>query len=172
MKITNRRHTAARWAAAALVATTLAAACGGDDDGGDADEPTTTTVAETTTTALDEAAATADINETLVAFFAALSEGDLDGATAMLQNGEEYREEMVHCADLTAGVSVEPKTVEFTDDVTATTTFDILIGGAVVLEGAGGGAANVDGVWLVSENTFLSLYDAAKDGCTGPPPVE
>ena len=30
----------------------------------------------------------------------------------------------------------------------------------------------VDDEWLVSENTFLSLYDAAKEGCTGTPPPE
>ena len=59
------------------------------------------------------------------------------------------------------------QTVEFTDEETATATFAILEDGAVLLEESGGGAVKVDGEWLVSENTFLSLYDAAKDGCTG-----
>jgi hypothetical protein len=154
----------------ALVAVTLLAACG--DDGGDASEDTTTTVAETTTTAFDEAAATTEINTALVDFFAALGGGDLDAAVPLLQNGEDYRSRMEHCKDLTTGASVAPKTVEFSDDATAVLTFDILINDAVVLEGAGGGAVNVDGTWLVSENTFLSLYDAAKDGCTGPVPED
>jgi hypothetical protein len=155
----------------ALVAMTMLAACG-SDDGDAADDTTSTTVAETTTTALDEAAATTEINGTLVDFFASLGEGDLDGAVPLLENGEDYRSRMLHCKDLTIGASVEPKTVEFSDDATAVLTFDILINDAVVLEGAGGGAVNVDGTWLVSENTFLSLYDAAKEGCTGPVPED
>jgi hypothetical protein len=162
VKITSR-------VAVALVAMSLLAACGSDDA---ADEPTTTTAAPTTTTAFDEAAATTEINGTLVDFFASLGEGDLDGAVPLLENGEDYRSRMLHCKDLTIGASVEPKTVAFSDNETATLTFDILINDAVVLEGAGGGAVNVDGTWLVSENTFLSLYDAAKDGCTGPVPED
>jgi hypothetical protein len=165
-----RRRAAVRWTAAALVAATALAACGGDDDGDSADE--TTTTEEATTTTLDEAAATEEINTALVAFFAALGEGDLDAAVPLLENGEDYRARMEHCKDLTLTAAAEPKTVEFTDDETATVTFDILLEGAVVLAGAGGGAVNVDGEWLVSENTFLSLYDAAKDSCTGPPPPE
>jgi hypothetical protein len=170
VRTTNRRRTAVRWAGLALVAATSLGACGGggDDDAG----ATTTEAAETTTTALDEAAATTDINATLVDFFALLGEGDIDGAIVLLQNGEDFRARMEHCKDLTAGASVEPLTVEFTDGETASATFDILLNGAVVLEGAGGGAVNIDGEWLVSENTFLSLYDAAKDSCTGPVPPE
>jgi hypothetical protein len=171
VKTMDRRRAVVRWTAAALVAITALAACGGDDDDDAADE-TTTTEEETTTTELDEAAATEEIDAALVAFFAALGEGDLDGAIPLLQNGEDYRARMEHCKDLTLGAAAEPKTAEFTDDETATLTFDILLDGAVVLAGAGGGAVNVDGEWLVSENTFLSLYDAAKDGCTGPPPPE
>jgi hypothetical protein len=162
VKITTR-------VAVALVAMSLLAACGSDDA---AEEPTTTTAAATTTTAFDEAAATTEINGTLVDFFASLGEGDLDGAVPLLENGEDYRSRMLHCKDLTIGASVEPKTVEFSDNETAVVTFDILINDEVVLAGAGGGAVNVDGTWLVSENTFLSLYDAAKDGCTGPVPED
>lgn len=169
MKTTNRRRPAVRWGAVALAALISLAACGGSDD---AVDPTTTTVAETTTTALDEAAATTEINGVLVDFFASLGEGDLDGAIPLLQNGEDYRSRMEHCKDLTLTASAEPKTAEFTDGENAVLTFSILLGGAVVLEEAGGGAVLVDGAWLVSENTFLSLYDAAKDGCTGPPPPE
>jgi len=169
VKTTTRRHAAVRWGAVALVAATSLAACGGDDD--DAGD-TTTTEAETTTTALDEAAATEEINGVLVEFFASLGEGDIDGAIPLLENGEDFRARMEHCKDLTLTASAEPQTVEFSDDGTAVLTFDILLGGAVVLEGAGGGAVNADGGWLVSENTFLSLYDAAKEGCTGPPPPE
>jgi hypothetical protein len=163
----------------ALAAMSFLAACSSDDDGddGDAADETTTTAAEeetTTTTeaALDEAAATAEIETNLVAFFAALGAGDLDAAIPLLQNGEDYRSRMEHCRELTLTAAAEPQTVVFDDAETATVTFSILLGGAVVLDEAGGGAVLVDGTWLISENTFLSLYDAAKEGCTGPVPED
>ena len=70
-------------------------------------------------------------------------------------------------------MTVEMKTVEFTDEEQrrrrpSPSSTD----GAVLLDESRGGAVKVDGEWLVSENTFLSLYDAAKDGCTGTPPPE
>lgn len=170
MTITQPRRAAVRWTAVALLAAVALAACGGDDAA--SDDTTTTAPPETTTTVFDEAAATEEINGVLVDFFARLGEGDIDGAIPLLENGEDYRARMEHCKDLTLTASAEPQTVVFDDNESATLTFDILLGGAVVLAGAGGGAVNVDGAWVVSENTFLSLYDAAKDGCTGPVPPE
>jgi len=79
---------------------------------------------------------------------------------------------MEHCRELTLTAAAEPRTVVFDDGETATLTFSILLGGAVVLEEAGGGAVLEDDTWLISENTFLSLYDAAKDGCKGPVPED
>ena len=67
------------------------------------------------------------------------------------------------------GVTIDDDSVELTDAETATAHFDILVAdGGVLLAESGGGAVKVDGEWLVSENTFLSLYDAAKDGLHGP----
>ena len=100
-------------------------------------------------------------------------EGDLDGRhPSSCRTGRTTRspgESTAKALDQAPRERRRPKTVEFTDDETATLTFDILLGGR---RGSGGGrrwrCGTVDGEWLVSENTFLSLYDAAKDSCTGP----
>ena len=163
------RRRAVRWTAAVLVATIALSGCGGDDDDS-ADE--TTTTEEVTTTEFDEAAEEAEVSALLTEFFALAGQGEFAEASALIENGEEAEPRLVHCADLVAGVTIEMQTVEFTDEENATATFSILKDGAVLLEESGGGAVKVDDEWLVSENTFLSLYDAAKEGCTGTPPPE
>jgi nitrogenase subunit NifH len=160
--------TMARGLAATLVTVTLLSACGGGDDP-KADETTTTTEATTTTT-LDPAAEQDEVGALVTTFFRLAGEGDLEGAAAMIENGEAALPRLIHCADLVKGVTVEVKSVELTDAEHATVLYDILKDGAVLLAGSGGGAVKVDSGWLVSENTFLSLYDAAKDSCTGTPP--
>jgi len=173
--VTMRKRTSAiRGMAAALVATMLIAACGGDDDGGSGAtttlEPTTTTAATTTT--LDAAAEEEAVSALLTEFFALVGQGDFDGAALRFENGEQHKAKLVHCADLVQGVTIEMTSVELTDATTATALFAILKDGEVLLPESGGGAVKTDGEWLVSENTFLSLYDAAKDACTGTPPPE
>lgn len=159
----------------AVVACVALGACGGDDDdeAGATDAPgtseTTSTTAATTTTMSPEEAESA-ISDKTVEFFRLVGTGDHESAVVLLENGSDYLDELAHCEELVTGVSVEMQTVDVTDD-TASTTYDILIDGAVVLEGSGGTAVFADGEWLVGENTFLSLYDAAKEGCTGPPPA-
>lgn len=172
MITTTRRATAIRSIGAALVAATLLAACGGDDDEPEAQD-TTTTTAEPTTTTLDAAAEEEAVGAVLTEFFALVGQGDFDGAALLFENGEEHKPKLVHCADLVGGVTIEMTSVELVDDETATALFAILKDGEVLLAESGGGAVKVDGEWIVSENTFLSLYDAAKEGCTGtPPPAE
>lgn len=170
MKHMDRR--AVRWMAVALVAATSLAACGGDDDEAGGDETTTTEAEETTTTteAVDPEAEKAEISAVLTEFFALAGQGDFPGAAALIENGEEAEPRLVHCADLVKGVTIEMTSVELTDPETATALFAILKDGAVLLAESGGGAVKLDGEWVVSENSFLSLYDAAKDGCTGTPP--
>lgn len=172
--ITLKRTSAIRGIGAALVAATLLAACGGDDDGG-ADTTTTaeeTTTTEATTTTLDAAAEEAAVGAVLTEFFALVGQGDFDGAALLFENGEQHKAKLVHCADLVQGVTIQMTSVELTDPETASALFAILKNGEVLLAESGGGAVKVDGKWMVSENTFLSLYDAAKDGCTGTPPPE
>jgi hypothetical protein len=159
--------TMARGLAATLVAVTLLSACGGGDDP-KADETTTTT--EATTTTVDPAAEKEAVGALLTHFFALAGQGDLEGASALIENGDAALPRLVHCADLVKGVTIEMTSVELTDAEHATAVFAILKDGAVLLAESGGGAVKVDGGWLVSENTFLSLYDAAKDSCTGTPP--
>jgi hypothetical protein len=163
-----------RGAVGAVVALSLLAACGSDDDGDDASATTEaeTTTTEATTTTLDPAAEEEAVSAVLVEFFSLVGQGDFAGASALIENGEEAEPKLVHCADLVSGVTIEMTTVELTDPETATALFAILKDGAVLLPESGGGAVKVDGEWLVSENTFLSLYDAAKEGCTGTPPPE
>ncbi|MFP5255216.1 MAG: hypothetical protein ACLGI8_05125 [Acidimicrobiia bacterium] len=172
--ITHKRTSAIRGIGAALVAVALLAACGGDDDGG-SDTTTTaeeTTTTEPTTTTLDPAAEEEAVAAVLTEFFALVGQGDFDGAALLFENGEAHKAKLVHCADLVSGVTIEMTSVELVDDSSASALFAILKGGEVLLAESGGGAVKVDGEWLVSENTFLSLYDAAKDGCTGTPPPE
>jgi hypothetical protein len=171
------RSTLRRGAAAALVACLALGACGDDDaessssDTEPAAEEETTTTTEATTTTVDAAAAEAEISEKTTEFFRLVGTGAFEEAVVLLENGADYVDELEHCRDLVNGATVEMQTVAI-DGETATTTYDILINGAVVLEGSGGSAVlQDDGSWLVGENTFLSLYDAAKDSCTGPPPA-
>lgn len=172
--ITLKRTRAIRSIGAALVAAALLAACGGDDDGG-SDTTTTaeeTTTTEATTTTVDAAAEEEAVGAVLTEFFALVGQGDFDGAALLFENAEEHKPKLVHCAELVQGVTIEMTSVELTDAETASALFAILKDGEVLLAESGGGAVKVDGGWLVSENTFLSLYDAAKEACTGPPPPE
>jgi hypothetical protein len=166
-----------RGLAVLCAAAALLGACGGDDGGasgsdadteeaeGAATEETTTTEAE-----VDAEAEEAAVSDVLTEFFSLVGQGDFEAASALIENGEAAVPRLVHCADLVSGVTIEMSSVELVDDETASALFAILKDGAVLLAESGGGAVKVDGEWLVSENTFLSLYDAAKEGCTGPPP--
>lgn len=163
-----------RGLAVLCTAAALLGACGGSDDDSDDDdaagaeaEAEETTTTETEVDVEDEEAA---VSAVLTEFFSLVGQGDFDGASALIENPESAQPRLVHCADLVAGVTIEMTSVELVDDETASATFAINKDGAVLLEESGGGAVKVDGEWLVSENTFLSLYDAAKDGCTGTPP--
>lgn len=167
-------HRIARGAVGALVALSLLAACGGDSDD-TADTTTTAAPDDTTTTteaALDPAAEEAAVSAVLTEFFSLVGQGELSAAAAMIENGEEAEPRLVHCEDLVSGVTIEMASVELVDAETATALFAILKDGEVLLAESGGGAVKLDGEWFVSENTFLSLYDAAKEGCTGTPPPE
>jgi hypothetical protein len=147
-----------------LVLVATLTACGDDDDSSD----TTDTTEESTTTSLSEEDEKAAVDAAVTGYFRVLGEGDVDAAVLLLEDGEEWRDEMVACSTLTGGVSADVKTVELTDATNATATIDILgADGGVLLPEAGAGAIKVDGEWLVSAGTFESLYDLAKDSCTG-----
>lgn len=163
-----------RAAVGVLVTISLLGACGGDSDGDDTAATTTAAPEETTTTteAVDPAAEEAAVSAVLTDFFALVGQGEFAAAAAMIENGDEAEPRLVHCADLVSGVTIEMASVELVDDETASALFAILKDSEVLLPESGGGAVKVDGEWLVSENTFLSLYDAAKEGCTGTPPPE
>jgi hypothetical protein len=150
----------------------LVAACGGDDDdaGAETAEDTTTTTTEATTTTLDPAAEEEAARQVAIGFFDRLGAEDIEGAAALLENGEANIPKITHCANLLPGASIEVKTIEFTDDTHATLTYDLLINDEVALPDSGGATVKVDGEWLFAEASWLSLYDAAKDSCTGPAP--
>lgn len=166
-----------RGAAVLCAVVALLGACGSDDDDGDESASATETeetaeTTTTTTTAVDPEAEKAAVGAVLTEFFALVGQGDFDGASALIQNGEMAKPRLVHCADLVKDVTITMASVELIDEENASAIFAINKAGAVLLAESGGGAVKVDGEWLVSENTFLSLYDAAKEGCTGTPPPE
>ena len=178
----HTRFRAARLLVSGLAVVSLAAACGGDDGGEEeaadttaaAEETTTTEEATTTTEAVDAAAEEEAAGKVISDFFTAFGKAEFDTTVALMENGEEYRARFEHCENLTTAFSgVAIKTVVVDGD-SATLTYDILgpDGTTPLIEGSQGSAVKVDGEWLVAENTFLSLYDAAKDGCTGPVPPE
>ena len=163
----------ARLLIAGLAVLSLAAGCGGDDgeEAADDTEETTSTTEATTTTTIDEAAEAEAASKVAVDFFAAFGKADFDTTVALIENGEAHRAQFLHCENLTSAFSgIEMKDVVVEGDK-ASLTYDILgPDGAPLVEGSQGAAIKVDGTWLVAETTFLSLYDAAKDGCTGPAP--
>lgn len=160
-------------------------ACGDDDDTAAEDDETTTTEAEETTTTEAEETTTTEAETTttvdmaaeeeavgLVAvnFFDRLGAEDIEGAAEFLENGEANIPTIRHCSNLLPGASINVKSIEFTDETSATVIYELLLNGEVVLPESGGGAVQVDGEWLFAETSWLSLYDAAKDSCTGPAP--
>ena len=158
--------------AIALVLVSLVACGGGDDDDDTADATTTTT--EATTTTVDTAAEEAAAGQVAVDFFAAFGAQDADLAASLMENGETHKPKILHCANLaTAFSGIELQTVVLDDAETATLTYDILgPDGTPLVEGSQGRALKIEGEWRIAETAFLSLYDAAKDGCTGPVPPE
>ena len=175
----SRPIRAARLFVAGLAVVSFAAACGGDDGEEASDDTTeqtsaddTTTSEATTTTSIDEAAEEEAAGKVITDFFAAFGKAEFDTTVALMENGEDYRARFEHCENLTSAFSGVALKEVVVDGETATLTYDILgpDGTTPLIEGSQGSAVKVDGEWLVAENTFLSLYDAAKDGCTGPPP--
>lgn len=154
----------------------FAVGCGGDDgdDGDDeaSDEETATTEEETTTTTADLAAEEEAVTTLVTDFFAAVGRSEFDTAASLLENGESHRARFRHCDNVSQGVSVEVTSVEFADESTADVLYTLLINDVPVLEDSGGRAVKLDGEWKIAESTYLSLYDAAKDACTGPPPPD
>jgi hypothetical protein len=148
-----------------LALTLALAACGGDDDGDSAD-----TTAEDTTTTLSEEDEKAAVEKVTTDFFAALTGGDTDTGASLLENGEENKPKLAHCAKDFPGITITMKSVTLDSETEASSVFDISIDGEVVLPDAACTAVKVDGEWLIGEETYLSLYDLAKDTCTGPAP--
>jgi len=148
-----------------LVLALMLAACSDDDDGGDESSETTE---ESTTTTLTEEEEKEAIEAVVTEYFSVLGDGDVEEAVTLLQDGEEWRDEMVACSTLTGGVSAVVKSVELADGSNATVVIDIVgSDGAVLLPDAGAAAVKGDEGWLVASSTFQSLYDLAKDSCTG-----
>lgn len=159
-----------------IVALTALVACGGGDDSDESADTTTapTTTEAPTTTTIDTAAEEAAAGQVAIDFFAAFAAKDADGAAALMENGETHKPKIAHCANLAdAFTGIEMKTIVLDDAEKATLTYDILgPDGTPLVEGSQGASLKIDGEWKIAETTFLSLYDAAKDGCTGPVPPE
>jgi hypothetical protein len=149
-----------------FVLATALTACGGDDgdDGGDGSE----TTEQSTTTTLTEEEEQAAVEAVVKEYFSVLGQGDVDQAVLLLEDGENWRDEMVACSTLTGGVTADVQSVDLADGSNATASIAIVgPDGNVLLPEAGAAAIKVDGEWLVASSTFESLYDLAKDSCTG-----
>ena len=144
-----------------VLAATLMACSGDDDDSADTTESSTTTT-------LSEEEEKAAVETAVTEYFSVLGQGDVDAAVVLLEDGESWRDEMVACSTLTEGVTADVQTVELTDGSNAEATIAIVgPDGTVLLPDAGAAAIKVDGEWRVASSTFQSLYDLAKDSCTG-----
>lgn len=142
--------------------------CGGDaaGEGGAADSPAgspSSSAAEPTadaTAPADPAAAEAEVAENWEAFFA-------NGDPAMLEEGDQLVDEialLISMAPPPQVITAPVQTVTFTGPDTATVTYDLTIDGEPVLPGATGQAAQDDGAWKVSKDTFCTLVALGSPG--------
>lgn len=155
-------------------------ACGDDDDG-DAADTTTTEADDGGTddggtddgegdggTPDDPEAAEAEITTNIEGLFNSLGEAAVaedeaakqearDRTVSLIENGEQFREQVVSFEPLAEGLTAEVKSVEFTGSATADITYDLLIGGSPQLPDAQGKAVLVDGTWKLSQETWEAL---------------
>jgi hypothetical protein len=149
--------------AGALLALPVLAACSGGSSKPTASTSTSTQPTEAATTAAagpaDVGAATAQIKANWHTFFAyntprataakLLEDGDTMGAALAKAVQEQQQTHIKQGANVTG--------VTFSSPTTATVTYQLLNGKAVLLPAASGLAVLVDGTWKVGKQTFCTL---------------
>ncbi|MGQ0824241.1 MAG: hypothetical protein ACT4OX_04265 [Actinomycetota bacterium] len=172
-------------ALATVLALTLMSACGGDDDAGgtdttdapDAPDETTeqTDAPEVDTTAAtgDDAAEQAAAMAALEQFFTLYSQQDFDGAAALLENGETFRESFQTLYDSfnvganALGAAATEATL--LPDAEAEVIYDLSFGGTVVLTAASGLMVKEDGQWKLAESSWNALVKLSTTAATTVP---
>ena len=147
-----------------------------------AEAPTTTTTSTTTTTAppttaqpeADETAAPepaepTEAEQAAMDAWAVVfdSEGDFADKVPHLENAAQLESTVVAYAETGAqfgGVSLEPTAVSLDGDGAAI-TYNVLFGGSAAYSDLSGEMQLVDGVWVVSRDTFCGFMASARTPC-------
>lgn len=161
------------------VSLAMLAACGGSDDtasssgsssgsasGSVASEDSSPSAAAAPA---DPVAAEAEVRKNWETFF--LTGNPPETSLALLEDADQLGEALQIAAKLrdpNAKQSAAVKKVTFTSETEADVTYDLSIGGTVVLPGAQGKAVLQDGTWKVSRTTFCTLTALGAQGQTIP----
>ena len=156
------------------VAALAGAGCGTADNSsneGAAEVQATTTGAPATTTTAAPAAAAApgEAEQAAMDAWAVVFDSEIDyGQKApYLENAPQLQSTIVAYAETGVqfgGVSLEP-TAATIDGDTATILYDVLFGGAAAYSDLSGDMQMIDGVWVVSRDTFCGFMASARTPC-------
>lgn len=95
------------------------------------------------------------------------SEVDFAEKAPHLENAPQLESTIVAYAETAAqfgGISLEPTAVTIDDD-NATVTYNVLFGGAAAYSDLAGDMQMIDGVWVVSRDTFCGFMASARTPC-------
>ena len=95
------------------------------------------------------------------------SEADFADKVPHLENAAQLESTVTAYAETGAsfgGVSLEPTAVSIEGDV-ATVTYNVLFGGSAAYRDLSGEMQLVDGVWVVSRDTFCGFMSSARTPC-------
>ena len=131
--------------------------------------PPTTTEPEADETAAPEPAEPTEAEQAAMDAWAVVfdSEGDFADKVPHLENAAQLESTVVAYAETGAsfgGVSLEPTAVSLDGDVAAI-TYNVLFGGSAAYSDLSGEMQLVDGVWVVSRDTFCGFMASARTPC-------
>ena len=180
MSMWTKAPRTARVLVIAGISLSMLAACGGDDDtadtgssSGSASGSGSVATEDSSPSAAgapaDPVAAEAEVKKNWETFF--LTGNPPETTLALLEDADQLGEALQIAAKLrdpNAKQSAAVKKVTFTSATEADVTYDLSIGGTVVLPGAQGKAVLQDGTWKVSRTTFCTLTSLGAQGQTIP----
>ena len=131
--------------------------------------PPTTAEPEADETAAPEPAEPTEAEQAAMDAWAVVfdSEGDFADKVPHLENAAQLESTVVAYAETGAqfgGVSLEPTAVSLDGDVAAI-TYNVLFGGSAAYGDLSGEMQLVDGVWVVSRDTFCGFMASARTPC-------
>ncbi|MFW0793906.1 hypothetical protein AAFP30_08855 [Gordonia sp. CPCC 205515] len=149
-------------AGAALI---VGAASGCSSDSDDtASSATSSAVATSSAPATADAATTKEITDAYTVFFN--GQTPPDQRAALIQNGAAFTPVLQGLTQnpQSTATTVAVKNVTLTDPTHADVTFDLLMGGKVVMPDQSGQAVQEEGTWKVASETFCTLMSVQGDG--------